>query len=92
MTRVLLAGIFRVGLWTLFFTADIVFEDKKLSFDDPIFSTIHHSIHAENTGLMETTTILGSSFYLLPGNFALSFFCFDKIAEIHRLKKSPPFP
>ena len=76
MTLVLLADIFRVCLWTLFFTADIVFEVKNLSFDDPIFSTIHHFIHAENIGIMETTTFLGSSFYLLPGNFAWILFLF----------------
>lgn len=79
LSLVLLILIFIGCLWALLLVADMVFEDKNLSFDEHIFALIHPYINATNTTIIEVITFLGSQNFLLPANILLIlFFLFIK--------------
>lgn len=67
----LLILIFIGCLWCLMVLADMIFEDKDLSFDKHIFSLIHPYISASNTSIMEAVTFMGSPTLLLPAYLLL---------------------
>ncbi|MEP6712516.1 MAG: phosphatase PAP2 family protein [Ferruginibacter sp.] len=79
LSLVLLILIFIGCLWALLLVADMVFEDKNLSFDEHIFALIHPYINGTNTVIIEVITFLGSQNFLLPANILLIlFFLFIK--------------
>jgi membrane-associated phospholipid phosphatase len=87
LSLALLIFIFVVCVWCLLGVADMVFEDKNLSFDELIFSLILPYINAANTGIMEAITFLGSPGFLLPANILLIlFFIFIKKQKYDALK------
>ena len=67
--------------------ADMVFEDKNLSFDDHVFTLILPYINAVNTSIMEAITFLGSVQFLLPANIlVILFVLFIKKQQYDALK------
>ena len=79
LSLILLIFVFVVCLWCLLLVADMVFEDKNLSFDEHIFLLIRPYINATNTGIAEVITFFGSSYFLLPAYILIIlFFIFIK--------------
>ena len=74
LSLVLLIFVFGVCLLCLYDMADMVFEDKNLSFDDHVFTLILPYINAVNTSIMEAITFLGSVQFLLPANILVILF------------------
>ncbi|MEO5943675.1 MAG: phosphatase PAP2 family protein [Ferruginibacter sp.] len=79
LSLILLIAIFIGCLICLFVVADMVFEDKSLTFDDHIFALIQPHITHTRTIIIEVFTFLGSQNFLLPGNILLiGYFLFIK--------------
>lgn len=87
LSLVLLIFVFGVCLLCLYDMADMVFEDKNLSFDDHVFTLILPYINAVNTSIMEAITFLGSVQFLLPANIlVILFVLFIKKQQYDALK------
>ena len=72
-------AIFILCLWGLFIVADMVFEDKNLSFDENVFALIKPWVNTTHTSIMLAITFIGSQNFLLPANlFLIGFFLFFK--------------
>ena len=63
--------LFFLCLWGVFAMADMVFEDKNLSFDDRVFDAIGPWVSQTHTNIMLVITFLGSQNFLLPANILL---------------------
>lgn len=63
--------LFFLCLWGVFAMADMVFEDKNLSFDDRVFDAIRPWVTQAHTNIMLVITFLGSQNFLLPANILL---------------------
>lgn len=87
LSLVLLIFVFGVCLLCIYDMADMVFEDKNLSFDDHVFTLILPYINAVNTSIMEAITFLGSVQFLLPANIlVILFVLFIKKQQYDALK------
>ena len=71
LSMALLTSFFAICFTGLLAVADMVFEDKNLSFDERIFSGIHPYINAANTSIMEAITFFGSPAFLISANILL---------------------
>lgn len=74
LSFVLLTATFVICLVGLLAVADLVFEDRNLSFDEYVFSHILPFINPTNTRIMEAITFLGSPVFLIPANILLILF------------------
>ncbi len=84
---VLLILIFIACCWGLLAIADMVFEDKSLSFDERVFSAITPYYNSANTASMKFVTFFGSQNFLLPANIILIlFFLLNKRRQSYSLK------
>ncbi len=71
LSVLIVIALFLLCLWGLFAMADIVFEDKNLTFDQRVFDTINPWISDVHTKIMLVITFLGSQNFLLPANILL---------------------
>src|SRR5437868_4341097 len=62
----LLLLLFIGCLLIIFAIADMIFEDKNVSFDQNIFSVVGNYITPFNTKLLLAITFFGSQYFLLP--------------------------
>ncbi len=67
----ILLFLFIICLWILLFVAEMVFNDKNLSFDDTVFSTIHPYYNENLTQFFEVITWFGGHRFLFPANILL---------------------
>ncbi len=71
--------LFLSCLVVLFIVADMIFEDKSLSFDEHVFSIIGNYVSPALTKFMLLITFFGSQQFLLPANiFLMLYFFFVK--------------
>src|SRR4051812_11949082 len=66
LNYVILLLIFIGCLLGVFAIADMIFEDKNVSFDENIFSVIRNYVTPLNTQLLLTITFFGSQYFLIP--------------------------
>lgn len=71
LSVLLMVALFILCLWGLFIVADMIFEDKNLSFDEKVFDLIKPWVTTTLTTFMQVITFIGSQNFLLPANIIL---------------------
>jgi membrane-associated phospholipid phosphatase len=71
LSVLLMVALFIFCLWGLFIVADMIFEDKNLSFDENVFNLIKPWVNSTHTSIMQVITFIGSQNFLLPANIIL---------------------
>lgn len=87
LSVLLMVALFILCLWGLFIVADMIFEDKNLSFDENVFSLIKPWVNSTHTSIMQVITFIGSQNFLLPANiFLICYYIFLKPNKTAALK------
>lgn len=71
LSVLLMISVFILCLWGLFIVADMIFEEKNLSFDEQVFTAIKPLVSPLHTSIIQVITFIGSQNFLLPANLLL---------------------
>ena len=76
---IILLGIFTAALFAFIAIAQMIFKEKKETFDDHAFDFLARYVNNINTDVMQVFTFLGTHTFLIPANLLLiAFFLFIK--------------
>ncbi len=84
---IILTGVFSAALFVFIGIAQMIFKEKKESFDQHAFDFLAKNISDINTDVMQIFTFLGTHTFLIPANIALAaWFLFIKKHRWYSIK------
>lgn len=76
LEMILIVAAFFSSFFLVIFLVRTVFIHKKNGLDEAVFSFFNSIVSPATTGVMETFTLLGSHYFLVPANLGLAAFAF----------------